>query len=68
MNETAEAQPSDRCPRCGGGFHCGINETKPCACAGVRLEAGLLRRLRQLHGDRCLCLRCLQALADGAAP
>lgn len=56
----------DRCPRCGAGFHCGVNDPTPCPCTGVRLDARQLVALRVRY-DRCLCLRCLQALAGGAA-
>jgi hypothetical protein len=62
---TAEA--ADRCPRCGGAFHCGIGEAQPCACTGLKLDAALQLRLRGLYSG-CLCLRCLQALATGAPP
>ena len=59
--------PEDRCPRCGGGFHCGVDDAGPCACTGVRLDAALLQQLRERYSG-CLCPRCLRALADGAAP
>lgn len=54
----------DRCPRCGGGFHCGIDDDGPCACTGLELDAELQQRLRERYSG-CLCLRCLQALARG---
>jgi hypothetical protein len=57
---------SDRCPRCGGAFHCGMRDSQPCACTGVRLETALLGVLRARYSG-CLCLRCLKSLADGAA-
>ena len=56
----------DRCPRCGGPFHCGVNDRSPCACTGVSLEASLQQRLRESF-DGCLCVGCLRALAAGAA-
>jgi hypothetical protein len=56
----------DRCPRCGGAFHCGINDGAPCACTGVVLDAALQQRLRERFSG-CLCVRCLRALADGEA-
>jgi hypothetical protein len=60
------AAAADRCPRCGGGFHCGIGDAGPCACTGITLSAALQQQLRaQFSG--CLCLPCLQALAGGAA-
>ena len=59
------ASASDRCPRCGGGFHCGANDATPCACAAVQLDAAALAALRtQFHG--CLCLACLRRLAQAA--
>lgn len=50
-----------RCPRCGGNFHCGANDTTPCACTGLKLDAALLSELRG-RWDGCLCLRCLAEL------
>ena len=35
----------------------------PCPCTGVALSAAVLASLRQRYSG-CLCLRCLQALAD----
>jgi hypothetical protein len=58
--------PENRCPRCGGAFHCGIDDAGPCACTGVRPDAALLARLRERYAG-CLCLACLGALAQGAA-
>jgi hypothetical protein len=56
---------ADRCPRCGGAFHCGIGDPGPCACTAITLSAALQQQLRaQFQG--CLCQRCLQALAAGA--
>ncbi|HSI49324.1 MAG TPA: cysteine-rich CWC family protein [Ideonella sp.] len=55
----------DRCPRCGGGFHCGANDAGPCACTALTLADSTLAALRQRY-DSCLCLRCLQAVAGGA--
>ena len=62
MSEGAE----DRCPRCGGAFHCGVNERAPCACTGITLDAALLAALRERYRG-CLCLRCLQALAQATS-
>ncbi len=59
-----QAPPEDRCPRCGGGFHCGVDDDAPCACAGIHLDALLQQRLRERYSG-CLCLRCLAALARG---
>jgi hypothetical protein len=61
----AAAPATDRCPRCGGTFHCGVNDAPPCACTGVTLDAALRRQL-QARWRGCLCLSCLRALADGA--
>jgi Cysteine-rich CWC len=54
------------CPRCGGAFHCGAQDAEPCPCTGLTLDAALQQRLRERYVG-CLCLRCLQALAGGAA-
>jgi hypothetical protein len=59
------AAPDDRCARCGGAFHCGMNDEHPCACTGVTLQAATLADLRHRYSG-CLCLRCLQALAAPA--
>jgi hypothetical protein len=55
----------DRCPRCGGGFHCGVSDAAPCACTTVTLSAELQARLKE-RWSGCLCVRCLAALAGGA--
>ncbi|HRH86651.1 MAG TPA: cysteine-rich CWC family protein [Rubrivivax sp.] len=65
MSDTA-AIATDRCPRCGGAFHCGVSGREPCACSSVTLDATLQAALRGRYRG-CLCLRCLQALARGAA-
>ena len=57
--------PDDRCARCGGAFHCGMNDAGPCACTGITLDACALSDLRQRYSS-CLCLRCLQAIANEA--
>ena len=67
MSDPTPPDASDRCPRCGGSFHCGMNDAEPCACTAVTLDAATLARLRQRYSG-CLCLRCLRALAEGAAP
>jgi hypothetical protein len=60
------ADPGDsRCPRCGAAFHCGIEDAAACPCTTLALDAGLLQTL-SARFDGCLCLRCLQALAQGA--
>ncbi len=51
------------CPRCGGGFECGVNAGH-CACFGIRLTDTLRADLAARYADRCLCLRCLRELID----
>lgn len=53
--------PNERCPRCGGGFHCGARE-EGCDCFDLKLSEELRRELAQRY-DRCLCLPCLRELA-----
>ena len=65
MTASGAIEPA-RCPRCGGDFHCGVNDTTPCACTGLKLDAALLRELRG-RWDGCLCLRCLAQLQAGDA-
>ena len=55
----------DRCPRCGGGFHCGVQDTTPCPCTTAELSADLRASLAQRYTG-CLCLACLQALSAGS--
>ena len=55
------AARDDRCPRCGGGFHCGVNDDAPCPCTSVTLDAVTQAALRARY-DGCLCLRCLRCL------
>jgi hypothetical protein len=63
---SAVRQPAgERCPRCGGSFHCGMNDAAPCACAGLTLQADLQQALRERYAG-CLCMHCLRALAGGA--
>ena len=52
----------DICPRCGGGFHCGIADAAPCACATLALTAQTRAELRSRYTG-CLCLSCLVELA-----
>lgn len=62
MNEAAASLDStDRCPRCGGGFHCGMADAGPCACTTVSLDAATQAALRERYTG-CLCLRCLLEL------
>ncbi|WP_374569020.1 cysteine-rich CWC family protein [Ideonella sp.] len=62
---TAPLPASDRCPRCGGGFHCGAADAEPCACGTLQLSEGLQSALRSRFTG-CLCLPCLRALSEGA--
>jgi hypothetical protein len=55
-----------RCPRCGGGFHCGVHDATPCACATLQLSASLRAALAARYCG-CLCLACLRALAQAEA-
>lgn len=64
MKEEGAGAAPDRCPRCGGGFACGINGTAPCPCTTVTLSPDLLADLRwRFQG--CLCLNCLRELSAG---
>ena len=64
MSRAAE----DRCPRCGGGFHCGVNDAEPCACTAWQLDADTLADLRRRYSG-CLCLACLREIvASTQAP
>ena len=53
---------SDTCPRCGGGFHCGVNDKAPCACTTITLDAATLAELRARY-TTCVCMPCLAELA-----
>lgn len=53
------------CPRCGGGFHCGVADGH-CACFGLQLTDALKARLSRDYPGQCLCLRCLAQLATTA--
>ncbi len=65
MSAAVQSAATDRCPRCGGGFHCGMNDAQACACTGLALDTSLQLRLRERFTG-CLCQRCLTALAAGA--
>jgi len=56
----AKALPDDRCPRCGGGFHCGAQDAR-CDCFDLQLSEALRQRLSQQYSS-CLCLACLRQL------
>lgn len=55
------------CPRCGGGFECGVNAGH-CACFGIRLNDRLRAELAKCYPGACLCLRCLRELIDADSP
>lgn len=57
------ATQAARCPRCGQGFHCGVNDGQPCACGSVALDGPLRAVLRQRYSS-CLCGDCLRALVQ----
>lgn len=61
--ELPAALPTSRCARCGGGFHCGAHDERPCACASLSLDAALLAELRRRYSG-CLCLACLRELGQ----
>jgi len=63
----AAARGDARCPRCGRGFHCGIDDAQPCACTTLRLSAARLAGLRARYSG-CLCVQCLRELAQHDAP
>ena len=50
------------CPRCGGGFECGV-QAGHCACFGIRLNERLRTELAGQYSG-CLCLPCLRELID----
>ncbi|WP_374436888.1 cysteine-rich CWC family protein [Inhella sp.] len=53
---------NSRCPRCGGGFHCGAAEAR-CDCFELKLSPALRAELAQRYSG-CLCLNCLHELAE----
>jgi len=63
--DPAKRVGSDRCPRCGGAFHCGVADAAPCPCSTVQLDPATRAALRPRY-QGCLCLACLQAVAAGA--
>ena len=68
MSDVGGAPRESRCPRCGGAFHCGVDDPQPCACTTLTLAPALLASLRERF-DSCLCLACLAQLqAESQAP
>ena len=66
MDETTPAV-NNRCPRCGGGFHCGVDDAAPCACAALRLDATSLQVLGERYAG-CLCQACLSQIEAKSHP
>jgi hypothetical protein len=67
MDNATPGKPlDDRCPRCGGAFHCGVHDAAPCPCSTLTLSPALQAQLRQ-RWSGCLCVACLAALAGGEA-
>lgn len=58
--------PPDTCPRCGGGFACGV-KAGHCDCFDLQLSQALREQLAARYPGQCLCLRCLRELADAKA-
>ena len=52
----------DRCPRCSGGFRCGVNDAEPCACTALQFDEATLADLRARYAG-CLCLACLREIS-----
>lgn len=50
------------CPRCGGGFECGV-QAGHCACFGIRLNERLRAELAARYSG-CLCMPCLRELIE----
>ena len=59
----------DRCPRCGGSFHCAA-AAGFCDCFELQLSVTLRQTLAEQYSS-CLCLSCLKQLqveANTSAP
>jgi hypothetical protein len=56
------AHDTARCPRCGNGFRCGVDDAGPCGCTTLQLDAATLADLRTRFVG-CLCLACLREVA-----
>lgn len=61
----SEALLASTCPRCGGGFECGVN-TGHCDCFDIRLSEAQRAEIAARWPGCCLCLACLRDL--GTAP
>lgn len=53
------------CPRCGGGFHCGVQDSTPCPCTTLNLDPALIKAL-EARFLGCLCIACLAELQAGS--
>jgi len=62
MRAATDTADNSRCARCGAPFHCGVNDTEPCACSTLQLDAATLAALRARFTG-CLCVACLSGLA-----
>ena len=59
MSEPTPPDASDRCPRCGGGFHCGMNDAAPCACTAHHARRGHAgRSCASATAAACACAAC----------
>ncbi|MFY7865871.1 cysteine-rich CWC family protein [Roseateles sp.] len=67
MNDSSALNPvlDDRCPRCGGSFHCGAADAH-CDCFDLHLSPALRQQLAAEYSS-CLCIACLKALSAAAA-
>ena len=54
-----DAGANSTCPRCGAGFHCGVNDAQPCECSNLTLAPAALQALLERYSG-CLCSSCLQ--------
>lgn len=59
----AQPTPEATCPRCGGGFHCGVDDAVPCACTRIALTPVQRAALNERYRG-CLCLRCLAEIGE----
>ncbi|MBB4845939.1 hypothetical protein HNP55_004493 [Paucibacter oligotrophus] len=66
MSPAPAPRLDERCPRCGGGFHCGAQDQR-CDCFDMKLSEDLRQRLGQQYSG-CLCLACLRTLSAEDQP
>jgi len=52
------------CPRCEQSFECHSSAMFLCQCNQVDLDEEVMEQLRD-HYDDCVCLKCLQQVAEG---